>query len=120
MNEIVISKEYVDRIVEMVVSKKITPLDGSDFFVLKFDNSRIKVTDEIKTYAIDKKVLINPTRQDLLRHAPRQLYYCDHMFDKKENGSVIIEKKEVFWEEHEESYNKWLEDEKNKGFHIWP
>lgn len=101
-----LTKKFINSLISFAKSKNMEPVDGG-YFVLQLEHKDLN--EDIKNYALKKKVLINPKRADFIKHSPRTVYYGDHMFDlRNEEGNVIIEKREAFWRRHEKKYQKWL------------
>ena len=96
---------YIEGIVSSLSLKGIAPtIDG--YWVLQSDEPW---PDTVVEYARERKVLINPTREDSIQYMPRQTYRCDHMFDEKDDdGCCVVLSQEEFWDKHEAKFQEWL------------
>lgn len=107
MNDIPkLTKEAIYNMSQYMEQKRIAPCMGG-FWVFRTTEL---VDDELYKYAIGRKILINPNRETMIEHCPRQVYYCDHCMDKIEDGYIVIENENVFWKEHEDKYQLWLKE----------
>ena len=99
--------EDLKKLVDFIKEKNIQPcIDG--FYILQMHGQEF--SEETKKAAFDMGVLIDPTREELKQHLPRQTYYCDHMFDKKDaSGCIVMPKDKEFWAEHEGNYRMELQ-----------
>lgn len=108
-DSIKLTKKFIKSLVSWAKSVSFAAtIDG--YWILQIVHKDLN--DDIKKYALKQKVLINPTRADMIKYMPRQTYYSDHYLEKIEDGYIVVEKSEVFWREHEEKYQEWIRNPK--------
>ncbi len=108
--------DFIENMVRYAKEKKIMPTIDGYYMLVTGEGIVIDNADKIK--ARKNKILINPTREECIKYMPRQTYKCDHMFDKVEDGYVVVEKDDVFWAEHEQKYQEWLKTHENSSINT--